>query len=150
MKLFKSKWMSFLLLGIILLIIAAAYIMREYNRKVSDTSTMEAVYAPSAEELFSAFSKNENEANQKYLDKAVVVNGNVKEFNKEEDGAVTIVLDVASGMSSVRCSMDSAHAATLPEIPVGNSIAIKGICTGYTSDELVGSDVILSRCVINK
>ena len=150
MKLFKSKWMRFLLAGIILLISTGAYVMREYNRKVSDTSTMEAAYTPSADELFMAFSKNENEANQKYLDKAVVVKGNIKQFDKDEEGAVTIVLDVASGMSSVRCSMDSTHAATLPEIPVGTSIAIKGICTGYTADELVGSDVILSRCVINK
>lgn len=150
MKLFKSKWMRFLLAGIILLISTGAYVMREYNRKVSDTSTMEVAYTPSADELFTAFSKNENEANQKYLDKAVVVKGNIKQFDKDKDGAVTIVLNVASGMSSVRCSMDSAHAATLPEMPVGSSIAIKGICTGYTADELLGSDVILSRCIINK
>ena len=80
----------------------------------------------------------------------MVVKGNIKQFDKNEEGTVTIVLDVASGVSSVRCSMDSAHAATSLEIPVGSFIAIKGICTGYTADELVGSDVILSRCIINK
>lgn len=149
MKLFKSKWLRLLLASIILLSSAAVYIMREYNRKVPDIHTMKAAYTPSAEELFTAFSQNEKEASQKYLDKALVVRGKIKQFDKTEEGAVTIVLDVSSGMSSVRCSMDSAQVATLPDIPVGSPIAIKGICTGYTSDELLGSDVILSRCIIN-
>ena len=150
MKKLKSKWIRYSLVGILLLISAALYIRQEYNRKAPDTSTMVAAFTPSADELFSAFSKNESEANLKYLDKPILVEGNIKEWESNEEGALTIVLGVNAGMSSVRCCMDSAHAAALQEIPVGTVVAVKGICTGYTADELVGSDVILKRCVINK
>ena len=49
MKLLKPNWMRVLLVIIILLICAGVYIMREFNRKVSDTSMMEAAYTPSAD-----------------------------------------------------------------------------------------------------
>jgi hypothetical protein len=44
--------------------------------------------------------------------------------------------------------MDSAERGKVEKVGVGNRIAVKGNCAGYTQDELLGSDIILNRCVI--
>jgi hypothetical protein len=30
----------------------------------------------------------------------------------------------------------------------GSKVTVKGVCTGFNADELLGSDVILNRCSI--
>ena len=53
-------------------------------------------------------------------------------------------------MSSVRFSMDSIHNAQAASLVKGTKAVLKGICTGYNADEMLGSDLILNRAVIEK
>jgi len=145
----KKKWLRYLLVGGLLLSGAAIYVYREYNRKELSALHRKSAFTISATELLKAFRENEKEANQRYLDKVIEVKGSLKKWDTSSEGALTIVLGVADEMSSVRCSMDSAHTAGLVKIPEGTSVIVKGICTGYTADELIGSDVLLKRCVIS-
>ena len=138
-----------MLAGGLILSGAAIYVYREYNRKELSALHRKPAFTLSATELLNAFRENEKEANQQYLDKVVEVKGSMKQWDISDEGALTIVLDVSDEMSSVRCSMDSANAAGLVKIPEGTSVIVKGICTGYTADELIGSDVLLKRCVIS-
>jgi hypothetical protein len=45
--------------------------------------------------------------------------------------------------------MDSIHNKEAADVKRGIHIAMKGICTGFNADELLGSDVILVRCVVH-
>jgi hypothetical protein len=58
------------------------------------------------------------------------------------------VLGEAGSMSSVRCSIDSTHSEEAAKVQKGQSLSVKGICSGFMSDEMLGSDVQLDRCVI--
>jgi len=120
----------------------------EYKRKVKDLANVDAQIIMQANELITVFEKNEIAANAEYLDKIIAVKGNVKAVEKNDRGHYTIVLGEAGSMSSVRCSMDSVHVKDIAGVKEGNDITVKGACTGFTTDELLGSDVILNRCVI--
>ena len=76
------------------------------------------------------------------------MNGIIKGIEKEGNEA-TIILGDTSSMSSVRCSMDTTNTANIASHKEGQLIKITGACTGFNKDELLGSDVILNRCVIN-
>jgi tRNA_anti-like len=137
---------------VILIIIAgsAFFTFKEYNRKRKDIAEEPAAYSLGSAEFIAAFATNEKAANQKYLDKVVVISGTVKSADKDEQGDYTVVLGDAASMSSVRCSMDSTHNNEAAGLLPGAMLKVKGLCTGFNSDELLGSDVILSRCSIQK
>lgn len=128
---------------------AAIYIYNEYNRKHKDTATIKADYSLSATTLLNEFSTNEKLAGEKYMDKILRVEGNVKDIIKDEKGFYTVSLGDTASLSSVRCSIDSTHSGEATSIQKGSLIALKGICTGYNADELLGSDVVLVRSVVD-
>jgi hypothetical protein len=122
----------------------------EYSRKVKDLSKVKASVVMQVDELITRFEINEAEANKQLLDKIIAVKGTVRMLEKNDRGHQTIVLGEAGSMSSVRCSMDSVHVKDLQLVKEGDLITVKGACTGFTQDELLGSDVILNRCVLEK
>jgi hypothetical protein len=132
----------------VLAIAAGLYGYKEYNRKNKDLATVSADIKISSGKLISTFVKNEVDANKKLLDKVVQVDGVIREIIKDEKGYYTIVLGQDGDMSSVRCSMDTTHQESVAAVQKGNNIEVKGICTGFNADELLGSDVILNRSVI--
>jgi hypothetical protein len=122
----------------------------EYSRKVKDLANVDAQVKMQSSELISVFEKNESAANSELLDKIIAVTGNVKQIERNEYGYYTVVLGDQGSMSSVRCSMDSVHVKDIAGIKEGSSVTVKGACTGFNADELLGSDVILNRCVIEE
>ena len=138
-----------LLVVLILAIAAAFYIYKEYNRTHKDTAAVKADYAMNASALIGEFEKNEGPSNKKYLDKIIKVDGMVKDLLKDDKGYVSVVLGDTTAMSSVRCSIDSLHTKETESLKKGDLISIKGVCTGFNADELLGSDVILVRSVMD-
>ena len=140
--------MKRLILVIILLIfiVGGWYGYREYNRKNKDLTEVSAQITADAATLLAAFEKDSASANRQYLGKIIAVQGTVKAIERE-DGA-TVVLGESGSMASVRCSMDTAHIAEVASLREGQKATLKGACTGYNADELLGSDVILNRCVV--
>lgn len=129
-------------------IIGGLYGYKEYTRKVKDLSNVKEHVQLSANELITAFEKNEVEANALYLDKIIAVKGNIKAVEKNDKGYYSVILGDEMSMSSIRCSMDTAYGRDISKLKTGTFITIKGACTGFNADELVGSDVILNRCVV--
>lgn len=122
----------------------------EYNRKPIDLSISKADLQLSTSELISSFENNVQESNKKYLDKILAVSGVVKSVEKNDQGFYFVVLSERGNMSSVRCSMDETHQQAAVLLTENTQVTIKGVCTGFNSDELLGSDVILNRCVVMK
>ena len=137
-------------LGVVVLIIAvsAFFAYKEYNRKQKDVAELSAAFTLSSDEIIKAFLTDEKAANLKYLDKVISIKGILKSNNKEEEGTYTVVLGDSTSMSSVRCTMDSIHNGEAALLKTGESISVKGVCTGFNADEMLGSDVILNRCSI--
>lgn len=147
-----NKRKSFLRIVLILLFITAVsafYIYREYNRTHKDTLDRKADYSVAASDLLKEFESDESETSKKYYDRVIIVDGFVKELTKDDRGVYSVVLGDTGSMSAVRCSMDSTHNEAAEGIKKGNHIEMKGICSGFNSDALLGSDVVLVRCVVH-
>jgi hypothetical protein len=143
----KRTW---LILIAVALAGGAWYGYKEYTRKVKDLVHVRAAFQLDATGLIRAFEQNEAAANTRYLDKIIAVNGKVKNIEKDEKGDYSIILGGEGSLSSVRCSMDATHRQDVTGLAAGTVITIKGACTGFNADELLGSDVILNRCVIKQ
>ncbi|MBC7874135.1 MAG: hypothetical protein H7Y01_09080 [Ferruginibacter sp.] len=126
------------------------YAYSEYTRKVKDLRHVKAGLYMEATELITAFEKDETKSNALFLDKVIAVKGRVKTVEKSAKGHYTVILGDEGSMSSVRCSMDSVHQQDAGALITGAFFTMKGACTGFNTDELLGSDVILNRCVVEK
>ncbi|MDP4263965.1 MAG: hypothetical protein Q8941_15665 [Bacteroidota bacterium] len=147
----KRKKVILIISTVVLVLMAAGalYIYKEYNRTHKDTAEVKADYSVAATQLIKNFEKDEQSSNQKYWDKVIQVDGRVKDIIKDDRGFYSVVLGDSSAMSSVRCSMDSIHNKEAAAVQKGSHAVMKGICTGFNADELLGSDVILVRCVVD-
>lgn len=139
-----------IILAIIVITLAGGgfYAWREFNRKVKDLTYVKAGAQMEAEALIKVFEANEAKGNSEYLDKIIAVKGKIRTVEKSASGYYTVVLGTENDMSSIRCSMDSVHQMDVATLAKGSSVTMKGACTGFNKDELLGSDVILNRCVV--
>ena len=131
---------------------AAIFGWREYNRKNEDLAGAKEKYTVEATQLISEFNQNDSAANARYLGQVVAVTGMVKGLEKDDEGKYTLVLGDTTDMSSVRCALDSTHAADATGLQRGQAVKIRGAFTGFKKDDtgLLGSDVELNRAVVIK
>lgn len=146
----KRKKIILWIIAVILVAGAAGgyYAYTEYNRKQKDTADLKADFTTTAVTLLDEFQKDEKAANARYNGKVLKVDGLVKDLVSDEKGFYTVVLGDTASMSSVRFSMDSLHNLKAASVLKWTKATLKGICTGYTADEMLGSDLILNRAVI--
>jgi len=146
----RKKIILYVVLSLLLVLTAAAlYIYIEYNRTHKDTARLKADYSLAATDLIKEFETNEQASNKKYWDKVIRVEGTVKEVAKDDKGFYSLALGDTSTLSAVRCSIDSVHSSEMAVVKKGSYIVVKGICSGFNADEMLGSDVILVRSVID-
>ena len=128
--------------------------MKEYNRTNKDLSKTKPDVKISVTDLIKEYEENDSIANQKYLGKIIELNGNVKTIETDNGGNYTIILGEAGNLSSVRCAMDTTYKTDAASVSEGSSVIIRGQCTGFKKNELLGenlgSDVELNRCVVIK
>ena len=135
-----------------LLVLGAAFFgWKEYNRKVEPVKHLQPAAMVSASSIIKEFEANDSLPLKKYAGKLISVNGSITNIEKDDHGFFTVVLKDSGSMSAVRCAMDSLFANELVRFQQGQTITIKGMFTGYQKDEtgLLGSDIILNRCVID-
>ncbi|MCE7922351.1 MAG: hypothetical protein DYG98_04790 [Haliscomenobacteraceae bacterium CHB4] len=135
------KRILYFLLAIACLSGAIGYYL--WNKPHENMQTAKADMTIDATALFNEFNTDEAAANAKYLDKTIAVAGKVKETTKADDGTVKVSLDTGSDFG-VLCELDplSQHART--DFAAGETVTLKGICTG------LNFDVQLTRCVETK
>lgn len=123
------------------------YAYHEFFRKHEDVIEVESAFQLNATDLIEKFKTDEKASNNLYLGQVLTVSGTVKSVENNE-GLYIISLGDTTDLSSIRCTLDSAHASEASMIKIGSPIAIKGYCSGFNADNLLGSDVILSRCAL--
>ncbi len=145
----KGKKLKIVIAIVIVIVLGGGfYAYCEFNRKVKDLTYVKAGEHLEATKLITVFEQSETTGNVKYLDKVIAVKGKVKTIEKNGNGYYTVILGEQNSMSSVRCSMDSRHQGDVAALTAGLVVTVKGACTGFNKDDLLGSDVILNRCVV--
>lgn len=140
-----------ILVAILLVVVAGAvYVYNEYHRTNVNIASETAAFEVQATELLHHFTTDDSAASDKYVGKIISVRGSVKNINQDERGYYTLNLGDSSSFSSVRCSIDSMYSDKATTIKPGMIIKVKGNCTGYNADELLGLDVIVNRCMIEE
>ena len=92
-----------------------------------------------ADSLVAKYQADEKLANSLYLNKAVVVTGKLLSIDKNQEGKTTLVIGRSDSFSNVSVTMISTAAITQK---VGESITIKGLCTGALSDVVITDGVV--------
>lgn len=95
----------------------------------------------SASKILNDFSTDENLANKLYLEKIIKINGTISELNIEKDRGI-ITLKTTDDFGSVLCHLSEGGMKKMKSLKVGQTITLKGICTGFLMD------VILVKCEI--
>ena len=133
-----------LIIVVILAALGGGYAFYLYNKPVADTTNIDAAFSISADDLFSQFEEDESTANSKYLGKIIEVNGKVREFSIGDSGDLNLVLASNSDMFGINCGLSKGQEGQYKNYKEGDSIKIKGECSG------ISMDVVLTRCVIVK
>ena len=92
-----------------------------------------------ADSLSAAYQANEKNANALYLNKAVEISGTIVSIDKNQEGKITLIIGSADSFSNVSVTLIST--APLSQ-KIGESITIKGVCTGALSDVIVTEGVV--------
>ena len=147
----SSKYVLLIVL-VLAAIIAGVYTCREFNRKNPDLSKVKSAYELNASDLIKEFNENDSSANKKYLGKIVTVKGQLKRVDQDAEGYYTIILGDTAGQSSIICTMDTTYKMDAANMKPISSVSVKGYFIGFEKDEtgLLGSDVKLNRCVLDK
>jgi hypothetical protein len=138
-----KKWLLILLIIVLAGVAVGIYAWKEYNRRMPDTAGMKAIATKQAAELVKEFEADENVANKQYNDKVVSVKGTIVKVDRN-DSTQTVILAGESAMAGVVCQFDAAHNKQLETLQPGQSIKVKGVCTGALMD------VILVRCALDE
>lgn len=129
-----KKWLITASILVVVAVAAFYYVMNKPHRSVVDETAL----SVSAEVLFQSFQENETDANAKYLNNVLQVEGIVKSAETNTDGKVVIVLETGDSMFGVNCTMDKET-----NVKEGDKIILKGICTGYLADVVINQAILV-------
>jgi tRNA_anti-like len=129
-----------ILIAVILMILfglgsLALYIFFKPHRSIE----YEATVTVSADSLMAAYTRDETSANTLYLDKALVVSGEIAELKTNQAGQTVVILKTGDPISGIVCTIKEKPAKPLQ---IGQQVLIKGFCSGFIAD------VVLRDCQI--
>lgn len=139
----KKAW-SLGIAGFLIILTIAIYGLREYYRKNLPMAEMNISERITYNDLLEAFTQNDSMANSRFLGKVLLVEGPLKTIDFPNK---LISLGDGSSMSSIQCSLENSSVPPR-HLKKGDVIIVKGNCTGFNADELLGTDVILNRTIV--
>ena len=111
------------------------YAPTHFKRDVADEKGIQITAAA----LVKAYQDNESNANALYLDKPIEIKGEIAETKADQAGNTTITLKSNDPFANVFCTLKKADSS----VKVGQTITIKGICTGFLSDVVLKEAIIV-------
>ena len=120
--------------------IVRGYVYYLKNKPHRDVTKEQAIQV-TAQQIFDDFMNNEAQANQKYLNKAIQVTGEVAEAKKNQDNKTVVLLRTSDPIFGVNCTFKEEPG----ELQAGNTITFKGICTGFLSDVVINEGVLVKK-----
>lgn len=95
--------------------------------------------------LYEAFETNEVAANGKYAGKVVEVSGAISSISQDDRGHFVISLSADSPLGQITCNLAPKEPNPTTAIEIGQSVIIKGVCTGYLFDVVLDNAALLSK-----
>jgi hypothetical protein len=92
-----------------------------------------------ADSLSAAYQADEKNANALYLNKAVEISGTIVSIDKNQEGKITLIIGRPDSFSNVSVTLIS---TTPISQKIGETITIKGVCTGALSDVIITEGVV--------
>ena len=129
-----------LLIGLGAALIATIIGLAMYHKPHQSMTKAKPDYTLSAQALFSEYEADEANSNKKYLDKVIIVSGEVLTSDTESD-QTRITLDAGGMLGGVICQLDPLSEHSRTSFSPGESVGFKGLCTGMLMD------VVLVRCI---
>jgi hypothetical protein len=139
-----------ILIGVaIIIVVAVAVGLYMYNKPQKDYTTSKPDFVLTVDELFNAFVQDEAAATQKFVAKnsTIQVSGLLHDIVHEADSTITLILKSPHNDEAfVNCNLASSKLEALATIKPGETITIKGQCTGYQG--LIDKAVYMIRSTI--
>jgi len=139
-------------IGIILAItgvITAALVWKFYvNKPHDDIEKATPDYSMTTEEIWNQYNSNLKTADSIYTGKVIELSGNLSRIDKNDSMVSAIFVMAADPMfgdKTISCQMYKKHNDEAASLKAGNSVKIKGFCTGYND-----TDIIFNKCSIIK
>jgi hypothetical protein len=147
----KKFWLKKILIAVLaIVVVLAAVYWYVATKKFSDTKSITADYTLDALGFIGEFQQNIKAANEKYTDKIIVLNGKVSGIEAADTTLNIKFIDPATG-SYVIFAFQQQHVAEAKSVKQGDSIAIKGSCSGgIYSDLLEVTAISFIRSTLNK
>ena len=126
---------------IVIVAIVGYSIWNEPHRDIKSASAVKTT----AVKLYSDLTKDSANMKSKFVNNVVIVSGEVKKVLKNQNGDQIILLKTNIPDGSINCTMEEKANNVKP----GNTISIKGLCSGYIGGDLdmgLSGDVFLIRC----
>ena len=147
----KTSWVKRILIGgFILLLAGVIAVWFIFNEKFTDTKERKAAYTVNAMDFIHEFEKNDSLANIKYAEKIITVNGRVSETEAADTTINIKMIDTATD-AYIIFAFQQQHLNDAKSLKEGDSISIKGSCSGGSYSEILETEFItFKRCAINK
>ena len=147
----KNPWVKRILItGLLALVAGAIAIWFIFTEKFTDTTRREAAFTVNAMDFLQEFQKNDSLANAKYREKIITINGRVSETEAADTTINIKMIDTATD-AYIIFAFQQQHLAEAKQLKEGDSISIKGSCSGGTYSEILETEfVTFKRCAINK
>lgn len=136
----KSRRSKILFIITILLMSGISYALYVWNKPHRDVKDEKGILV-SASAIFDSFTVNETRANELYLNKAILVSGDISEVKKNQDGQAVVYLKTNDPLFGVNCTFKEDPGP----LKKGMTITFKGICTGYLSDVIINQGIIIKE-----
>ena len=132
-----------LLLWISLLVLALlGYGIYLYTLKAPVVAEGKTDFRMSTDELVTLYEQDEDSANRKLLNQIIEVRGAVTTVAQDSTGT-SIALSSSNPMSVVNCRFDASINEKLRRVKTGDTISVKGKCTGFLMDvNLTNCDIL--------
>lgn len=145
----KKSTVKKILIAVVILVIAgigtAWYI---FTDKFTDTAGEKATYTFSALDFIREFQQNDSVANKRYAEQIITINGRVSAI-EQADTTINIKMADSTG-SYIIFAFQVQDAANVKKIKQGDSVSIKGSCSGGIYSDILETEFItFKRCSIN-
>lgn len=123
------------------------YVLGETQKK---TENVKPDYIVSATALINEFLANDTAANKKYIEKMLLVNGNLSAVETLPDSSSTLKFADSTGSYAI-FSFEKEQLNQVKNIQPGSAVSVKAVCSGSIYSEILGTTSIsFKRSTLNK
>ncbi len=147
----KYKWLKWLIaIGSILFVIGLIAAWYIFTEKFDDTTKQKSSFTVNAMDFIKEFQASDSIASKKYIEKIITVKGRLSEIENADTTINVKMIDSLTG-AYIIFAFQKQNTVDAKSLNVGDSIAIKGSCSGGVYSEILETTFIsFKRCVISK